>query len=136
MRLSADEHDLTGVSVAPEILDAAQPREAGTHDDDSWIAGITHAAAPSSIRLADRTVGTRRTIMTRQLEIKVDRTLCVSNQMCLQAAPGVFVAGEGGQSHVADPSAASEDGILDAAFNCPVSAISVHDAATGEDLLD
>jgi ferredoxin len=75
-------------------------------------------------------------MMTRQLEITVDHTLCVSNQMCLQAAAGVFMAGEGGQARVADPGAASEEAVLDAAFNCPVSAIGVHDAATGEDLLD
>jgi ferredoxin len=74
--------------------------------------------------------------MPRKLQVTVDKSRCVSNQMCMQAAPGVFVADANGQSEVADLEAAPEEAILDAAYNCPVAAIAVVDAETGEDLLE
>jgi ferredoxin len=74
--------------------------------------------------------------MPRKLQVTVDKSRCVSNQMCIQTAAGVFVADANGQSEVVDVEAAPEEAILDAAFNCPVAAISVVDAETGEDLLD
>lgn len=70
----------------------------------------------------------------RQVRASVDHMRCVSNAMCLAIAPGVFVHNERRQSEVVDPSGGSAEDILEAAENCPTSAITVTDAATGETL--
>jgi ferredoxin len=54
--------------------------------------------------------------------------------MCRAVAPGVFVETADGQSEVADQTAATEAAILEAAAFCPVGAILVVDADTGETL--
>jgi ferredoxin len=73
--------------------------------------------------------------MKRKLRVYVDKAQCVSNQMCIQVVPGVFVSDADGKTKVGDVTAGTEEAILEAAFNCPVGAISVVDADTGEDLL-
>jgi ferredoxin len=55
--------------------------------------------------------------------------------MCIGSAPAVFELNAAGQSEVVDPAASSEQDIVDAALGCPVGAIAVFDAETGEDLL-
>jgi ferredoxin len=72
--------------------------------------------------------------MARNLRVRVDHNVCVGNAMCETYAPNVFRLNENRQSEAADPAADSEAKILEAAENCPVSAISVEDAATGEQL--
>jgi ferredoxin len=72
--------------------------------------------------------------MARNLKVTVDKSVCMGNQACIMNAPGAFRLDEGGLSEVADLDAATEEQILDAAFECPVAAISVVDADTGEDL--
>ena len=52
--------------------------------------------------------------------------------MCETYASKVFVLNDDRQSAVADPTADTEENILEAAENCPVSAIKVVDADTGE----
>jgi ferredoxin len=54
--------------------------------------------------------------------------------MCESIAPKVFKLNDNRQSEVADPAADTEAKILEAAENCPVSAIFVEDAETGEQL--
>jgi ferredoxin len=54
--------------------------------------------------------------------------------MCESIAPKVFKLNDDRQSEVVDPTADSEAKILEAAENCPVSAIFVEDAETGEQL--
>jgi ferredoxin len=54
--------------------------------------------------------------------------------MCETIAPKVFQLNENRQSEAVDPGAASVEKILEAAENCPVSAIFVEDADTGEQL--
>ena len=54
--------------------------------------------------------------------------------MCEAIAPTVFRLNDNRQSEVVDPAADSEEKILEAAENCPVSAIYVEDAETGERL--
>jgi ferredoxin len=54
--------------------------------------------------------------------------------MCETIAPQVFQLNANRQSEVVDPTADTEDKILEAAENCPVSAIFVEDAETGERL--
>ncbi len=72
--------------------------------------------------------------MSRRLDIQVDHGFCVGNAMCVATAPGTFAHNAARQSEVVDPAGASEEEVLAAAANCPVSAIRVRDADTGERL--
>jgi ferredoxin len=54
--------------------------------------------------------------------------------MCETFAPHTFRLNDNRQSEVVDPNADTEKAILEAAENCPVSAIFVEDAETGERL--
>jgi ferredoxin len=72
--------------------------------------------------------------MKRRLRVWVDHGACVGNGTCLTIAPAVFVHNADRQSEVADPAGDSAAKVLNAAENCPVSAIRVEDAATGERL--
>jgi len=54
--------------------------------------------------------------------------------MCETIAPKVFRLNEKRQSEAVDPAADTVEKILEAAENCPVSAIFVEDADTGEQL--
>ena len=72
--------------------------------------------------------------MARKLKVWVDHQVCVGNQMCETFAPKTFRMSVNRQSEVADPNGDGEAAILEAAENCPVSAIFVEDAETGERL--
>jgi len=72
--------------------------------------------------------------VARKLKVWVDHQACVGNAMCESIAPKVFRLNEDRQSEVADPAGDTEAKILEAAENCPVSAIFVEDAETGERL--
>ena len=72
--------------------------------------------------------------MARKLKVWVDHQSCVGNAMCELIAPKVFRLNENRQSEVVDPAGDTEEKILEAAENCPVSAIFVEDAETGEQL--
>lgn len=72
--------------------------------------------------------------MARKLRVRVDHLLCVGNAMCETFAPNVFKLNDERQSEVVDPAADSEEKILEAAENCPMSAIIVEDVETGEQL--
>ena len=72
--------------------------------------------------------------MARQLRIRVDHNKCVGNAMCTTIAPHVFTLNDNRQSEAVNPAGDTEEHILEAAENCPVSAITVEDAATGEQL--
>jgi ferredoxin len=72
--------------------------------------------------------------MARKLRVWVEHGTCVGNGTCLTIAPGVFVHNAARQSEVTDPAGNSVARILEAAENCPVSAIQVEDAETGERL--
>ncbi len=72
--------------------------------------------------------------MARKLRVSVDHNLCVGNSMCETIAPKVFVLNDDRQSEAVDPDGDTEENILEAAENCPVSAITVVDAETGERL--
>jgi ferredoxin len=54
--------------------------------------------------------------------------------MCTAIAPGVFTLNDDRQSEPVNPAGETEAKILEAAENCPVSAILVEDAETGERL--
>jgi ferredoxin len=72
--------------------------------------------------------------MARNLRIRVDHNVCVGNAMCETFASNVFRLNDNRQSEAVDPAADSEEKILEAAENCPVSAITVEDVDTGEQL--
>jgi len=72
--------------------------------------------------------------MARNLIVRVDHNVCVGNAMCETYAPHVFRLNDNRQSEAVDPAGDSEKKILEAAENCPVSAITVEDAETGERL--
>jgi ferredoxin len=72
--------------------------------------------------------------MARKLRITVDHDLCVGNAMCETFATRTFALNENRQSHVVNAAGDPEENILEAAENCPVTAINVFDAETGEKL--
>jgi len=72
--------------------------------------------------------------MARNLLVRVDHNVCVGNAMCETFAPHVFRLNDNRQSEAVDPTGDSAEKILEAAENCPVSAITVEDAETGERL--
>ena len=72
--------------------------------------------------------------MPRKLRVSVDLDICVGNAMCETFAPKVFVLNDDRQSTVADPNGDTFENIMEAAQDCPVSAITVIDDETGETL--
>jgi ferredoxin len=73
-------------------------------------------------------------MMARRLKVWVDQTQCVGNATCLTIAARVFAHNAQRQSQVINPTGDPAEKILEAAENCPVSAIHVEDADTGERL--
>ena len=72
--------------------------------------------------------------MARTLRVWVDHKVCVGNAMCESIAPQVFELNADRQSEAVNPAGDTEEKILEAAESCPVSAIFVEDADTGERL--
>ena len=64
-----------------------------------------------------------------RIAITVDRALCIGSGDCVDTAPDVFQLDDEDKAVVVDPDGASLDDVIDAARNCPVSAILV----AGED---
>lgn len=60
-----------------------------------------------------------------QIEITVDRALCIGSGDCVDTAPDVFQLDDEDKAVVVDPDGASVDDVIAAAGNCPVSAIFV-----------
>lgn len=72
--------------------------------------------------------------MARKIRLSVDHNVCVGNAMCTTIAPKVFALNDNRQSEAVHPEGDALAQILKAAENCPVSAITVEDAETGEKL--
>ena len=72
--------------------------------------------------------------MARKLKVWVDHQVCVGNAMCETFAPHTFRLDDNRQSEVVDAAGDTVEKILEAAENCPVSAIFVEDMETGEQL--
>ncbi len=72
--------------------------------------------------------------MARKLRVWVEPTICVGNAMCETIATHTFRLNDNRQSEAVDPAGDDVETILEAAENCPVSAIFVEDAETGERL--
>jgi ferredoxin len=60
-----------------------------------------------------------------RIVIETDRDLCIGSGDCVDTAPAVFELDDDGKVRVIDPDGASVDVIVDAAANCPVTAIFV-----------
>jgi ferredoxin len=58
-----------------------------------------------------------------RVEVTVDRALCIGSGDCVDTAPDVFQLDDEDKAVVVDPDGAALDDVLDAARNCPVSAI-------------
>lgn len=72
--------------------------------------------------------------MARKLRVWVDQQACVGNAMCESIAPHTFRLNDNRQSEAVNSEGDTVEKILEAAENCPVSAIFVEDAETGERL--
>jgi ferredoxin len=60
-----------------------------------------------------------------RIEVTVDRGLCIGSGDCVDTAPDVFQLDDEDKAVVVNPDGAPLDDVLDAARNCPVSAIFV-----------
>ncbi len=60
-----------------------------------------------------------------RIRVEVDRDLCIGSGDCVDTAPDVFALDDEGKAVVLDVDAAPVDDIVDAARNCPVTAIFV-----------
>jgi ferredoxin len=60
-----------------------------------------------------------------RIHVEVDRDLCIGSADCVATEPDVFQLDDEGKAYVVDPDAAQLDGVVEAAGNCPVTAIFV-----------
>ncbi len=60
-----------------------------------------------------------------KIHIEVDRALCIGSGDCVDSAPDVFQLDAEDKAVVVDPDGAPVDDVIEAAGNCPVSAIFV-----------
>lgn len=60
-----------------------------------------------------------------RMKIEVDRGLCIGSGDCVDTAPNVFELDDEDKARVIDPDGDPADLALDAAMNCPVTAIFV-----------
>lgn len=64
--------------------------------------------------------------------VEVDRGVCIGSGMCVNHAPDGFRLDSARQSHPVDPEADANERVLAAAEGCPVEAITLTLAGTGE----
>ncbi|CAL9588774.1 hypothetical protein SUDANB105_05180 [Streptomyces sp. enrichment culture] len=64
--------------------------------------------------------------------VEVDRSLCIGSAQCLHHAREAFRLGTGRQSRPVTPDTDAGEHILTAAENCPVEAITLTPAGSGE----
>lgn len=64
--------------------------------------------------------------------VEVDRGVCIGSGMCVNHAPDGFRLDSARQSHPVDPETDANERVLAAAEGCPVEAITVALANTGE----
>ena len=72
--------------------------------------------------------------MAGKLQVSIDLNVCVGNAMCPHIASKSFALNNDRQGMVIDPDGDNRENVLEAAEACPVSAITVVDAETGEQL--
>ena len=100
---------------------------------------------PCPARPGDAPITTARLLLSRipqlwgrkwpgKLSVSVDHNLCVGNQMCISIATKALTLNDDRQAIPADVDADTEEIIIEAAEQCPMAAISVMVAETGEQL--
>jgi len=70
-------------------------------------------------------VGVSGLSQRNRIVVEVDRDLCIGSGDCVDTAPQVFELDDDGKAVVLDPDAAEVDDVVEAARNCPVTAIFV-----------
>ena len=60
-----------------------------------------------------------------RIHVEVDRGLCIGSGDCVDTAPDVFQLDDEDKAVVVDPDGADTETVLEAAGNCPVTAIFV-----------
>jgi ferredoxin len=60
-----------------------------------------------------------------RIHVEVDRQVCIGSGDCVDTAPDVFQLDDEDKAVVVDPDGAPRDEVLEAAGNCPVTAIFV-----------
>lgn len=68
----------------------------------------------------------------QRLTVTVDLNRCVGSTLCVMVASKSFKLGPGGQSVVLDPVGDDPAKVRNAAVQCPMAAITVRDADTGQ----
>ena len=71
---------------------------------------------------------------TRKVRVSVDHDVCVGSAVCTRRAPGLLALNKNRQSEPVVPETDDWERVLLAAENCPVSAITVVDADTDEQI--
>ena len=125
--------DPTGIREPHDVLAAeefAMPAGVEPHDDAGGGPGLrAHSATgPRRARAADRAPPPAlmpELSPQNRIEITVDRALCIGSGDCVDTAPNVFQLDEEDKAVVVDPDGASVGEVVEAAGNCPVSAIFV-----------
>ncbi|MDX3384433.1 ferredoxin [Streptomyces niveiscabiei] len=64
--------------------------------------------------------------------LDVDRSLCIGSAQCVHRTQGFFQLDPGRQSQPAEVETDANEAVLEAAENCPVEAISIALAGSGE----
>ena len=72
--------------------------------------------------------------MAGKLQVSIDLNVCVGNAMCPHIASKSFALNDDRQGMVIDPDGDTRENVLEAAEACPVSANTVIDADSGEQL--
>lgn len=70
--------------------------------------------------------------MAKSYRIEVDLNRCVGSTLCVHFAPGTFELDDEGQARVVGTPEDDDDVVMEAASQCPQSAIILRDAETGE----
>ena len=68
----------------------------------------------------------------KKVKVLIDHDRCVGNAMCAATTPKVFRLNKNRQSEVSNINGDTPEQILEAAQNCPVSAITIIDAETNK----
>lgn len=70
--------------------------------------------------------------MTQRWKVSVDPRICLSTGICVGTAPGSFEFDADQHSHPRNEIVDPDEAVRDAAASCPVEAIGLVDAETGE----
>ncbi|MDT0473294.1 ferredoxin [Streptomyces sp. DSM 41014] len=63
--------------------------------------------------------------------VEVDTRRCIGSGVCASTAPGRFTLNNTGRSQPTTPTVTPEDRVLDAAYTCPMEAITITNGGTG-----